>query len=258
MTKAPGLPPILTRPAPHVAEIRLRRPDQANRIEPADLELLAAFLAEVEGDHGVHVLILAAEGRIFSAGFHLGALTDASRERPQRSADSESAFEQVANAIAGLRAVTIAALNGPAVGGSTDFALACDLRIGCAEASLMMPAGRIGLPLYASALRRYATRLGADLAKQMIFTGRKVPAEELLRIGFFAEIVPADQLRARALALAADIAGLPPKPLAAMKATIDAAIAPAGDIRLMRQRLADAYDADEVRRRVAARQKPKA
>ena len=257
MTKAPGLPPILSRPAPHVAEIRLRRPDQANRIEPGDLDLLAAVLREIERDPGVHVVILAAEGRIFSAGFHLGALTDANRERPQRTADSESAFEQVANAIAGLKAVTIAALNGPAVGGATDFALACDLRIGCPEASLMMPAGRIGLPLYASALRRYATRLGADLAKQMIFTGRTVLAAELARIGFLAEVVPADQLQARALAMAEDIAALPPKPLAAMKATIDAALAPADDVQAIRRLLADAYDADEVRKLVAARQKLK-
>ena len=121
----------------------------------------------------------------------------------------------------------------------------------------MMPAGRIGLPLYASALRRYATRLGADLAKQMIFTGRKVLAEELARIGFLAEVVPADQLQARALAMAEDIAALPPKPLAAMKATIDAALAPADDVQAMRLLLADAYDADEVRKLVAARQKPK-
>ena len=121
----------------------------------------------------------------------------------------------------------------------------------------MMPAGRIGLPLYASALRRYATRLGADLAKQMIFTGRTVLAAELARIGVLAEVVPADQLQARALAMAEDIAALPPKPLAAMKATIDAALAPADDVQAMRRLLADAYDADEVRKLVAARQKLK-
>lgn len=256
--KAEGMPPSLTRPAANVAEIRLRRPEQANRIEPGDLDLLLAFLDEIERDKTVHVLIISAEGRIFSAGFHLGALTDENRERPHRTADGESPFERVANRIAGLAAVTIAALNGPVVGGSTDFALACDLRIGVADASLMMPAGRIGLPLYASALRRYATRLGVDIAKRMIFTGRKVPAEELERIGFLAEVVPADKLQARVLAMAEDIASLPPKPLAAMKATLDAAIAPAGDIAQMRRLLADAYDAAEVRRRVAARRKPDA
>lgn len=254
--KAPGLPPSLTRPRPHVAEIRLRRPDQANRIEPGDLDLMHAFLGEIERDPGVHVAILSAEGRIFSAGFHLGALTDENRE-PKRSADSESAFEQVANRIAGLNRVTIAALNGPVVGGSTDFALACDLRIGVPETSLMMPAGRIGLPLYSSALRRYATRLGVDLAKRMIFTGRRVTSDELERIGFLAEIVAPDALHGRVLVLAEDIAALPPKPLAAMKATLDAAVQPAGDIGAMRQMLADAYDAAEVRRRVAARAKPK-
>lgn len=253
MTKSNGLPPRLTRSGPHVAEIRLRRPDQANRIEPDDLELLLAQLDEVERDTAVHVLILSAEGRIFSAGFHLGALTDEKRERPHRTAEEESPFERVANKIADMRAVTIAALNGPVVGGSTDFALACDLRIGVPEASLMMPAGRIGLPLYASALRRYATRLGPDFAKRMIFTGRTVPADELERLGFLAEIVPADGLMARVMAVAEDVASLPPKPLAAMKRTLDMAAAPAGDIAVMRQMLADAYDAAEVRRRVAAR-----
>lgn len=254
--KAAGQPPSLTRPAPHVAEIRLRRPDQANRIEPGDLDLLLTQLDEVERDTSMHVLILSAEGRIFSAGFHLGALTDEKRERPHRTADDESLFERVANKIAGMRTVTIAALNGPAVGGSTDFALACDLRIGVPEASLMMPAGRIGLPLYASALRRYATRLGADLAKRMIFTGCKMGAEDLLRQGFLAEIVPAEDLVSRVAAMAQDIAELPPKPLAAMKRTLDMATAPAGDISIMRQMLAEAYDAAEVRRRVAARAKP--
>lgn len=255
--KSVGQSPSLTRPAAQVAEIRLRRPDQANRIEPGDLDLLLEQLDEVERDGSVHVLVLSADGRIFSAGFHLGALTDENRERPHRTADDESPFEQVANKIAGMRPVTIAALNGPVVGGSTDFALACDLRIGVPEASLMMPAGRIGLPLYASALRRYATRLGPDIAKRMIFTGKKVAAEELERIGFLTEIVPAGDLAARVLAVAEDIASLSPKPLTAMKRTIDAAAGAAGDIGAMRQMLADAYDAAEVRRRVAARMKPK-
>jgi enoyl-CoA hydratase/carnithine racemase len=243
-------PPLLARSAPHIAEIRLRRPAVANRIEPNDLTLLMRYLQEVEADPAVHVLVLSAEGKVFSAGFHLGALTT---RQEMSGTKRENHFEQFTNQLAALPKITIAAINGAVVGGSTDIALACDLRIGANTASMMMPAGRIGLPLYASALSRYVSRLGVDVAKRLILLGEKIPAAEMLMIGFLSEVVEDNQLDARVAELAADIAALPSAPIRAMKAVLNATAAGADVSLSLRENLDAAFDSHEIARRVAAR-----
>ena len=245
----PGLPPALTYPAPHVAELRLRRPDGANRLEPADLTAIIDHLAEVEAKADIHVLLVTAEGRSFCAGFDLNALTSEGATGQGRHG-GERNFERAANALAATRPVTIAVIDGNVFGGGTDIALACDLRIGTPRARMQMPAAKIGVPLYASALQRYVSRLGIDTAKRLIFLGETIDAAEMHRIGMLTELVADGAADARARAIAAEVATLPPKPIAAMKAAMNAAADT--DLSELRARLDAAYDAAEIARRVAA------
>ena len=248
--------PSLTRPLPHVALIELNRPEAANRLQPDDLASLLAHLDAVEGDGDVHALILASAGPHFCAGYDLRALV-ADLSTGDASARGESAFEAVAERLAALRVVTVVAIHGAVMGGATDLALACDLRIGTAAAELQMPAARFGLPLYAAALERYVTRLGLDHAKRLVLLAETIDAAEMRRIGFLHEIVPAERVRERALEIAAAAASFPPAPLAAMKQVLNAAAVGQGSAVAQKQALASAYDPRRIAATIAALRGPR-
>jgi len=243
--------PSLTRPLPHVALIELQRPDAANRLQGEDLASLDAHLEAVAADPAVHALVLASQGPHFCTGYDLRALV-ADLSTGDSSARGESAFEAVADRLSAMRVVTVVGIQGAVMGGATDLALACDLRIGTNEAELQMPAARFGLPLYASALQRYVSRLGIDVAKRLVLLAEKIDAAEMRRIGFLNELVPAEVLRRRALDLAATAAAMPPEPLAAMKQVLNAAAVGEGTAAAQRQALAAAYQPQKIAAAIAA------
>jgi enoyl-CoA hydratase len=247
--------PLLTRPAPHVAVIELNRPSAANRIQPEDLETLEKHLDECESDKDIHALVLTARGTHFSAGYDLRALSStASSRESSRQPEGDSAFEHFANRLENTRLIVIAAINGPVVGGSTDIALACDLRLGVQSTYMFMPAARIGLPLYAGALQRYVTRLGLNQAKRLVFLAQKIGAEEMLAIGFLNAIESPDALLPKALAIATDVATMPAEPLAAMKQVLNASALGNGTAKEQRDALLSAFDGPRTARLIASAQ----
>jgi enoyl-CoA hydratase/carnithine racemase len=170
------------------ASIRLRRPAQHNRLETADIATLAALLDEVSADASVRVLVLAADGASFCAGYDLKDLA-VGGDGSESDHGGIGAFVEMVDAIEACRVPTICALNGPVYGGGTDVALACDFRIGVAGCRMFMPAGKFGLHYYHSGLRRYVTRLGLGAAKRLFLLGETLEAEEMRRIGYLDEIV---------------------------------------------------------------------
>ena len=196
------------------ATIRLNRPAQHNRLEPADLKELTRMFEELGRDPEVRVLIITASGKSFSAGFHLGALAD----DPEAAKDYDpDAFENMVNALENMPTPTIAALNGGTYGGATDLALACDFRIGVEGMRMFMPAARLGIIYYESGMRRYMSRLGLNAAKRLFLTAETIEADELLDIGFLTELVAGDELEARTDALASQIAANAPIAVAGLK-----------------------------------------
>lgn len=247
--------PVLTRPAPHVALIELNRPSAANRIQPEDLAVLEKLLRECETDRDIHALVLTGRGTHFSAGYDLRALaaTANSGHRTEEE-DGDSAFERFSNRLESTRLIVVAAINGPVVGGSTDIALACDLRLGTESTYMFMPAARIGLPLYAGALQRYVTRLGLNQAKRLVFLAQKIGSAEMLQIGFLNELAPQDAIVTRALALASEVAAMPAEPLAAMKQALNASALGNGAAKEQRDALLAAFDGPRTARLIAASQ----
>ena len=242
--------PQLSHAAKHVVLVEFNRPASANRIQPEDLDELARLLDRCEADGEIHALVLTGNGPYFSAGFDLRALAadlTASDGRPR----GDSAFEVVANRLEHTRLVVVAAINGPVLGGATDLALACDLRIGSGTAQMQMPAAQFGLPLYAGALQRYVSRLGLSHAKRLIFMAEKIDAVEMLSIGFLNELVEERAVRSRALEIASAIAAMPPGPLAAMKHVLNAAALSNGSDERQREVLRAAFDGPAVARRIA-------
>jgi len=228
-SEAPDSPPQLSIDQ-QIATITLRRPQRANRLEPGDLPVLMSYFEQLAGQHAqVRALVLTGTGRHFSAGFDLGSISQA--VEGNASAD----FSRMVDALESLPQTTICAINGGVFGGATDFALACDFRIGIPETRLFMPAARFGLHYYASGIQRYLTRLGMNAAKRLFLLAEELQAQELLAIGYLTQIVPAEELMTQALATARRAAALAPLSCAGMKAALNAMAA-------------DRYDPEEGQR----------
>lgn len=209
----PSTLPILTI-ADGRATVRLNRPRQHNRLEPADVRELTEIFGRIDAEPSVRVLVLTGTGKSFSSGFHIGALVDRGDYDP-------NGFERMVDRLEALRVPTIAALNGGVYGGSTDLALACDFRIGVTGMRMFMPAARLGIVYYASGMRRYVTRLGLAAAKKLFLTAEPMDADELLRVGYLDEIVAPDRLSARVDELAATLARNAPLALPAIKRALN-------------------------------------
>ena len=200
-----GTPELLIDGA--VARITLRRPAQANRLEPDDLLVLAGHIASINAKPEVLVLVLQSEGRYFCSGY------DISQIGGERTVE----FDEVMNALEDCRPVTVAVLQGSVYGGATDMALACDFRVGAEGIDMFMPAVRLGLHFYPRGLERYVTRLGLDQAKRLFLTAERIAADEMMAIGFLTQLEPADGLNAAAQRLVDTLAGMAPIPLIGMK-----------------------------------------
>jgi enoyl-CoA hydratase/carnithine racemase len=202
------------------AMVRLNRPREHNRLEPADLAVPRETFNRVDMDPSIRALVLTGTGKSFSSGFHIGALADrlAGKDVPREDRD---AFEGMVDRLETLRIPTIAALNGSVYGGATDLALACDFRIGVEGMRLLMPAARLGIVYYASGIRRYVTRLGVAATKKLFLAAQPIDAAEMLRIGYLDEVVAAGDLISRAEALAATLSANAPLAVAGLKRAIN-------------------------------------
>ena len=220
-----------------VARITLRRPGQANRLEPDDLGAIAAYIEEVNAKPEVLVLVLQADGKYFSSGYDIGRI-GAARDVP---------FDEVVNALEDARPVTLALMQGSVYGGATDFALACDFRLGVPGMDMFMPAARLGLHFYRRGLERYVTRLGLDNAKRLFLTAERIDAQELKAIGFLTHLVPAAELAAAGQHLAATLAGMAPIPLVGMKKHLNHIARGTLDAEALQRDMARAADSADLR-----------
>lgn len=147
------------------------------------------------------------------------ALADADRVRR-----IGGAFLRALNAVAALPMPTVASISGFALGGGLELALACDFRIASNRARLGLPEILLGIIPGGGGTQRLARLIGPGVAKDLVFTGRQVPADEALRIGLVHEVVDPDDLDDRVAAFASQLAAGPPRALAAAKQAIDRGI----------------------------------
>ena len=241
------------------ATIRLNRPAQHNRIEPADLAVLHQAFERIDADPAVRVLVVTGTGKSFSSGYHIGALIERHGGQDASESRDENSFERTVDCLEALRVPTIAALNGGVYGGSTDLALACDFRIGVDGMRMQMPAARLGIVYYPSGIERYVSRLGVAAAKRLFLTAEPLGADEMLRIGYLDAVVPPEELMPRVDALAAELAANAPLALAGLKRAVNDAAngrLDRGALQAVRARCADSDDHAEALRAWAEKRKP--
>jgi enoyl-CoA hydratase/carnithine racemase len=184
-------------------------------------EALKARLAELSCDRGVYALVITGDGdKFFSAGADLKTFSDGDKAAAQAMVRSiGEAFE----ALSTFRGVTIAALNGYAMGGGLECALACDLRIAEEHVQMALPEAAVGLLPAAGGTQWLPWLVGEGWAKRMILCGERIDAARALAIGLVEEVVPRGRSLPAAMALASRVALQSPGSVAACKALIQEA-----------------------------------
>ena len=223
----------LDEPAPHVTRLTIDNPAKRNALDHDILDALAEVLPRLDA----RCLLLTAEGKVFSAGYDIGALpqdtqpaSSAGRGDFARAAEAIVAHPFTA-AIETLDAYpypVLAVLNGHAIGGGLELALSCDLRVCSADARLGMPPARLGLVYSHTGLRKFLDAVGAPRTRELFFTARNVGAQEALSWGLVGEVLPAAEVAARGVELAAEIAANAPLSLVGNKRVIRELLAARG------------------------------
>ncbi len=202
------------------AEVVLSRPDVLNALNLALVRDLGRALDELAGDSGVRALILSGAGdRAFMAGADIGELLERGRAEALQGINA-TLFQKVED----FPWPVVAAIRGFALGGGCELALACDIRIGTPSARLGQPELRLGIIPGAGAPHRLTRLVGPGLAREMIYTGRILDAEEALRIGLLNRIVPEDRLLDEARSLVASMLEAAPDALRIAKLALNAAV----------------------------------
>jgi enoyl-CoA hydratase len=208
-------PLLVDEPAPHVRRLTLNRPEQLNAMTSELCEALHGQLGEIATDRSCRAVILTGAGRGFCAGLDLHGYGKApGNEGEDEPRDRLANQEHMSRLVLGLRALAqpvIAAVNGPAAGFGLALALGSDIRYASREAVLRVAFINIGVSNCDMGTSWLLPRLiGASRSHELMLTGRRVDAEEALRIGLVADVVDGEQLQERALESACQIARLAP------------------------------------------------
>ncbi|MBI4588557.1 MAG: enoyl-CoA hydratase/isomerase family protein [Candidatus Rokubacteria bacterium] len=217
-----------------VATLTLNRPDRRNSLSDPLLEDLISALEALRDDASSRVVVVTGADPVFSAGADApgmkASMTPEERRRVfgARTTQFRRLFERVTTLLENLEQVTLAAVNGHAVGGGWGLCLACDFRIVSEEAQFWIPEVDLGVPLGVASTARFVRLAGEALAKEIILGGRRYSAAEAKAMGLVHQVVPGAELAKTAREYAERLAAKPFRPLAQVKANINA-IARAGN-----------------------------
>jgi enoyl-CoA hydratase/carnithine racemase len=202
-----------------VATVTLDRPEALNAISTELAIALAEAVEPLATDPAVRAVVLTGAGeRAFCVGADL---------KQRAGFDDHGWFVQREAFRRGFAAVrrcplpTVAAVSGFALGGGTELALACDLVVAADDASFGLPEVRLGLVPAGGGTQLLVRRVGRSVAKDLVLTGRRVPASEAHRLGLVDRVVPRGEVLAAATALAAEIAANAPTAVRMAKWALD-------------------------------------
>lgn len=211
---------LIVRYEPGVAWIILNRPERLNAINPKMVEELWRVLDEIEqmDYEKVRVVVITGAGRAFSAGADVTGFMGAT---PVTIFKVSRKLQMLYERLELLDRPVICGLNGYTLGGGLELAMACDFRIAAETAELGQPEINLGFIPGAGGTQRLARLIGRDRAKELIFTGDRIPAREAERLGLVHKMVSPDKLEQELRAFAAKLAEKPPLALAMAKYAIN-------------------------------------
>jgi enoyl-CoA hydratase len=205
-----------------VHTVTINRPEVLNALNTALLEELLATLKDLGGDEGCGVIVVTGAGdRSFIAGADIKEMDG---KTPLQARDYSELGQEIAHMLEVMRKPTIAAVNGYALGGGCEIALACDIRLCSENAQFGQPEINLGLIPGWGGTQRLARATNIGYAKELILTGRMVGAEEAFERGLVQHVYPGAELMARTMELAQQMAVKSPVALYYAKETTNRAL----------------------------------
>lgn len=229
----------------HLGRIVLNRPEAHNALDVPSIEALGGVLDDWRGRDELRAVVLTGRGRSFCAGASLGDVAGGGF-------DGINPLTALCTALDAFPVPVVAGLNGGAYGGGVELALACDFRVGAEGMRAFIPPARLGLHYEPAGIARAVDRLGTQMARRMFLRAETFGADALLAAGFVDELVPADQVEARAAEIAAEIAALAPLAVRGMKRTIREIVAGNVDHDGARERIAACFGSQDHAEGLAA------
>ncbi|QJR14939.1 enoyl-CoA hydratase [Usitatibacter palustris] len=236
----------------HTAFITIDNPP-ANTWTPESLRALELLVGELNANRTIYAAVITGAGsKFFSAGADLQHFKGEDKVLARHFiACFGAAFEALMNA----RFVTIAAINGYAMGGGLECTLACDIRIAEEHAQMALPEPAVGLLPAGCGTQNLPWLVGEGWAKRIILTNERVDAATALRIGLVQEVVPKGEALAKATAMAERVGALSPRAIEYCKGLIHNArngIPRRGGLALERERFMDLFDHEDQAEGVTA------
>ena len=200
-----------------VATLTVNRPEARNALDTATVDAFHRALDEVRAARCTVLIVTGAGERAFVSGADIGAIRGRRRDDALASINS-----RLMSAVEAHEAVTIAAVNGYALGGGCELALACDLRVAAEEAVFGLPEPSLGIIPGAGGTQRLPRIVGLGRAKEMVLAGVRWDARQALAYGLVSQITPRAELMAAARALAERVLALGPLAVRLAKAALNA------------------------------------
>jgi enoyl-CoA hydratase/carnithine racemase len=196
---------LVDEPAPGVARLTISNPDKRGALDHAILDRFASILPDLDA----LCVIITGEHKTFSAGYDIGDLRDGGFEAEAERLVAHP-FAAALDAIEAYPYPTLAALNGHAIGGGLELALACDLRIVAGTISLGMPPAKLGLVYSHTGVRKFIETIGAPRTRELFLVGRRIDARTAREWGLVNAIAEEGHIAEQAVELAAEIASNAP------------------------------------------------
>lgn len=196
---------VVTTPAPHVAHLRLNRPEARNALNLALRERLAEAMVQANADPAIRAIVVGGDEKAFAAGADLREL----QELDAVGALARRAPELM-RPVAESRKPVIAAVRGFAFGGGFELALACDIIVAGEGAKFALPEVKVGVMPGGGGTQRLSRVVGKQRAMLLALTGRAISGREAGDMGIASAVVPDADVEQAALSIAGEIAALPP------------------------------------------------
>ncbi len=194
-----------------IATVLLNRPDSLNSLSASVLNELAAVVERLEKDPGISAAVITGAGRAFVAG---ADIEEISQLDPQTGSSFAELGQGVFSRIENLEKPVIAAVNGFALGGGCELAMACHMRIASSKAKFGQPEVKLGIIPGFGGTQRLPRLVGRGIATQILLSGGMIRADEALRIGLVNEVVEPEVLLDRAKAILEEILKNGPRAIA--------------------------------------------
>jgi enoyl-CoA hydratase len=245
-----------------IAHLQLNRPERMNTMAPPFFPLLRDAVRALNDEGQARVLVISSTGKHFCAGMALDVFAGDSELMNTRSSRTRLSFQESLRRLMGcfdvldeVRIPVICAVQGGCIGGGLDLAAACDIRLCSADAFFSVQEIHIGMAADLGVLQRLPKIVPQGVAREMAYTGERMPAERALAVGLVNAVLPdAAALLAHAMKLARSIAAKSPLAMAGTKLAINYTRdhGTAASLQQMTLLQSAIFDTDEMSEAIAA------